>query len=152
MTRDPERRSSPETLVLVVRRMIKADPDRLFDAWTRPEQLTAWWGPGGVRCAGATVDLRLGGRYRIENELPDGRLLLIEGEFTLIDRPSKLAYTWNVRPGGGGSEIVTVEFDAKGPSLTEVVVVHERIASPIARDSHEDGWHGCLDGLAGYLT
>lgn len=137
---------------LIVRRTIKSGADRLFDAWTQPEQLSVWWGPRSVRCVGATVDLRLGGRYRIDNELADGRRLSIEGVFTLIERPSKLAYTWNVLPDGGGTELVTVQFDAKGPSLTEVVVIHERIATPLRRDSHDDGWNGCLDGLAHYVS
>jgi uncharacterized protein YndB with AHSA1/START domain len=139
-------------LVLVARRTIKAGAARLFDAWTQPEQLMAWWGPRPVRCSDASVDLRLGGRYRIENELPDGGRLSIEGEFTLIERSSKLIYTWNVRPGDGAPELVTVRFDAKGPSLTEVIVLHERIASPVARESHEAGWSGCLAGLALYLS
>lgn len=139
--------------MLTVRRTIRSSADRLFDAWTRPEHLIAWWGPRSVRCVGATVDLRLGGRYRIDNELPDGRRLSIEGEFVVIERPSKVVYTWRVQPGGGGElELVTVQFDSKGPSLTEVVVVHERIATPLLRDSHQEGWNGCLDGLVRYIS
>ena len=33
----------------------------------------------------------------------------------------------------------------------EVVVLHERIADQRARDSHEHGWNGCLDGLSSWL-
>jgi uncharacterized protein YndB with AHSA1/START domain len=151
---DDDGRSSSRTgdLVLVVRRTIRASPARLFEAWTRPEQLVAWWGPRPVRCAGAAVDLRVGGRYRIENELPGGARLFIEGEFTLVDPPRKLVYTWRVRPGSAEAELVTVQFDAKEPSVTEVVVSHERIATAAARDSHEGGWNGCLEGLALHLS
>jgi uncharacterized protein YndB with AHSA1/START domain len=149
MTEDKSRPSSRAgDLVLVVRRTIRATPERLFEAWTRPEQLLAWWGPRPVRCAGASIDLRVGGRYRIENELPGGDRLFIDGEFALVDPPRELVYTWSVRPGGAEAEIVTVRFDAKGPSLTEVVVSHERIANAALRDSHEGGWNGCLEGLA----
>jgi uncharacterized protein YndB with AHSA1/START domain len=59
-------------LVLVVRRTINATARRLFEAWTRPEQLRSWWGPRPVRCVDAQVDLRVGGRYRIVNEIPNG--------------------------------------------------------------------------------
>ncbi len=34
---------------------------------------------------------------------------------------------------------------------TEVIVIHERIASAALRDGHEQGWHACLNGLERYL-
>jgi uncharacterized protein YndB with AHSA1/START domain len=144
--------TEPDTsgsLVLVVRRTIRAGSERLFDAWTRATELMSWWGPQSVRCTAAEIDLRVGGRYRIENQRADGARVTIAGEFTLIDRPRRLAYTWTVTPGPStAAERVTVRFDAKGPDLTEVIVTHERITSPTARASHEDGWIGCLEGLA----
>ena len=70
--------TSRRTLVLVVRRAINASPERLFDAWTRSEELLAWWGPRPVRCTNAEVNLRVGGRYRIENLLPTGDLLTMK--------------------------------------------------------------------------
>jgi len=57
-------------LTLVVRRTIGASPERVFDAWTKPERLRLWWGPRGVTCTAAEVDLRVGGRYRIANQFP----------------------------------------------------------------------------------
>jgi hypothetical protein len=33
-----------------------------------------------------------------------------------------------------------------------VIVVHQRIPDKTARDTHEHGWLGCLDGLAKYLS
>jgi uncharacterized protein YndB with AHSA1/START domain len=46
---------------------------------------------------------------------------------------------------------VSVTFEASGTN-TEVTVTHERIPSIPVRDVHEQGWHGCLDGLAEYLS
>ncbi len=137
-------------LVLVVRRLIKADAAVLFEAWTRPEHLLAWWGPRPVRCVEAAVELRVGGRYRIVNALPDGMRLDITGEFQRVEAPHKLVYTWVVGAAPAGPEIVTVDFETRGPRLTEVVVTHRRIASERTRDSHANGWEGCLDGLAAH--
>jgi uncharacterized protein YndB with AHSA1/START domain len=140
------------TAVLIVRRSIRASPECIFDAWTQPEHLKRWWGPKGVECVDAEVDLRLGGRYRIANQFPDGRILWISGEFEAIERPRKLVYTWRVRDGADDAiERVTVTFNALGED-TEVVVAHERIPSQPMRDMHEQGWVGCLDGLAEYLA
>jgi uncharacterized protein YndB with AHSA1/START domain len=140
-----------EGIVLIVRRTIRASAERIFAAWTQPEQLCAWWGPRPVTCAGAEVDLRVGGRYRIVNALPDGSRLAIEGEFQEIDAPHKLVYTW--RMGGALDEAsrVTVRFEAR-EGTTEVIVVHEQIPNQNVRDSHEQGWQGCLDGLDRHFT
>ena len=141
---------TPATITLVVRRTIRATPERLFDAWTEPAQLKQWWGPQSVVCIDAEVDLRVGGRYRIANQFPDGKVLWISGEFAAIERPGKLAYSWGLEPGAGPSERVTVIFEARGQS-TEVIVTHERIPSNTMRDMHEQGWLGCLDGLVEFL-
>jgi uncharacterized protein YndB with AHSA1/START domain len=135
-----------EGIALVVRRTIRASAARIFDAWTQPEQLKIWWGPRPVTCSGAEVDLRVGGRYRIANALPDGNTVIIEGEFRQIERPHLLVYTWRTAEGAGESSIVTVRFHARG-AATEVVVIHENVPSAAVRDSHEQGWSGCLDGL-----
>jgi uncharacterized protein YndB with AHSA1/START domain len=131
------------TIALVARRTIKASVSRVFDAWTSPEQLRAWWGPRPVTCSDAEVDLRVGGKLRIVNALPDGSTVTIDGEFRVVEPPHRLVYTWQM---GGESSLVTVTFAARGEA-TEVVVVHEQIPSEAVRESHESGWAGCLDGL-----
>jgi uncharacterized protein YndB with AHSA1/START domain len=131
--------------------MIRATAARVFDAWTQPEQLRAWWGPRPVTCADAEVDLRVGGRYRIVNLLPDGGSVTIHGEFHVVDAPRMLVYTWNISDGAGEPSRVTVRFEPRGQD-TEVVVVHEDIATELVRTSHQQGWHGCLDGLARHFA
>ena len=133
---------------LIVRRTIRATPERLFDAWTQPAQLRQWWGPQGVECVDAQVDLRIGGEYRISNRFPDGRVVWIAGEFERIEPPDVLAYTWRVEPQTG-SELVTVRFERRGDS-TEVIVIHERIGDERTRGVHERGWRDCLDRLAAF--
>jgi uncharacterized protein YndB with AHSA1/START domain len=131
---------------LVVRRRINATPERLFAAWTQPELLVRWWGPQGVACTGAEIDLRVGGTYRIANQFPDGTVLWIAGVFEVIEPPRRLTYTWRLESQSGLVERVTVCFEGSGAS-TEVVITHERIANEAARTSHERGWNGCLDKL-----
>lgn len=134
---------------LEVRRLIPARPERLFEAWTTPAQLERWWGPRGVRCTRAEVDPRVGGVYRIGNELPDGRVVHIAGEFLVFEPPRRLVYTWQLE--GGAQERVTVRFEPRDGG-TEVVVVHEQIGGERERDEHERGWEGCLDGLAAFAA
>lgn len=136
---------------LTIRRSIRATPEKIFDAWTKPDHLRKWWGPQGVRCSEAEIDLRVGGRYRIANELPDGSTIWIEGEFEQIERPHRLVYTWTSRSNQPQPERVSVRFEAHGDA-TAVTITHERIATPETRDDHESGWKGCLEGLSEYLA
>jgi uncharacterized protein YndB with AHSA1/START domain len=138
------------TVTLIVRRTIRASAARLFEAWTQPAQLQQWWGPEAVDCIDAEVDLRVGGRYRIGNRFPDGKILWIAGEFEVIEAPHKLVYTWGLEPLCGAAERVTVRFTPQGVA-TEVIVTHEGIAWVSIRERHEQGWQGCLDALAKYL-
>jgi uncharacterized protein YndB with AHSA1/START domain len=140
---------NPESLTLVVRRTVHASPQRLFSAWTDPAHLERWWGPAPVRCAGAEVDLRIGGAYRIANRLPSGDVLWIVGTFERIEPPRVLVYSWRLEPGPDTRERVTVRFEPRGEH-TEVIVLHERIAGEAIRVDHERGWMGCLDGLVAW--
>jgi uncharacterized protein YndB with AHSA1/START domain len=141
--------NEPVAATLVVRRMIRATPDRLFAFWTEPQHLVRWWGPAGVSCPAAEVDLRPGGAYRIANRFADGNVVWIAGIFEVVERPHRLVYTWQLESPSASSERVSVSFEWQG-DVTEVVVTHERIGSAAARTSHERGWNGCLDGLARY--
>ena len=115
-----------------------APPERVFAAWTNPDQLKQWWGPRAVTCPAAEVDLRAGGRYRIANRFPDGRMVWIVGEFEIVAPPHRLVYTWRAEPGSEAPERVTVTFEPR-EGATEVVVVHERIPDAPTRDRHRDG-------------
>ena len=136
---------------LRIQQLIPASPERVFSAWTDPDELTKWWGPANVRCLSADVELRVGGRYRIENELPDGSTLWIVGEFEAIERPHLLIYTWMIDTESPTVERVSVRFDEHEQG-TEVVLIHELIPTPTLRDQHRQGWLGCLGGMVEYLS
>jgi uncharacterized protein YndB with AHSA1/START domain len=138
-------------VTLVVRRMIRATQERLFQAWTQPAQLKQWWGPESVTCIAAEVDLRVGGRYRIGNQFSDGSVVWITGKFQIIEPPHQLTYIWQIEDSSGPSELVTVRFEARVGG-TEVIIPHERIPDRTKRDRHEQGWFGCLNGLVEYLA
>lgn len=142
--------TNAHTASLRTQLLIHADVVRVFEAWTQPQHLQNWWGPKGVRCIGAEVDLREGGRYRIGNRLPDGAVLWIVGEFELVQAPQRLVYSWRLDPASEPPERVTVTFDPRG-NATLVSVLHERIATVPLRGMHEKGWEVCLAGLAQYL-
>lgn len=136
---------------LRMQKKIAAAPERVFEAWTDPQELKKWWGPKNVRCVSAEIELRVGGQYRIGNELPDGTVLWIGGEFEVIEKPHLLIYTWIVETADPTKERVSVRFN-RHESGTEVILTHDLISSAALRDQHQLGWTGCLRGLAGHLA
>ena len=142
------RRSETET-TLRLRRTFAAPREKVFRAWTQPEELTKWWGPEGYATPSAEVDLRVGGKYRLGMmKLPDGKIFYLSGTYREVRPPERLVYTWRweAQPEHGET-LVTVEFRAVGDS-TEVDLIHEVFPTQKARDDHNRGWSGCLDRLA----
>ena len=131
---------------LEVSRVIRADQDRVFSAWTDPAEIVQWWGAGGVICTEAELDLVVGGSYRFANQTPDGMTMWITGTFNQVEPPRELSYTWAMEPITDETEysLVVVSFD-RVDNGTRVTVV--QIPSPEAREIHLQGWIGCLEGL-----
>ncbi len=46
---------------VVMARVVDADRDTAFRAWTDPEQIVQWFGPSGFRTDTHEIDIRVGG-------------------------------------------------------------------------------------------
>ena len=127
-----------------VARTIHATPDRLFAAWTDPAELAHWWhmDVADSSFAGATLDLKVGGRYRIGMHNPGGKTHVAVGEYREVKRPTRLVFTWSWEDEtmGGSNTLVTVEFNDVGGGNTEVVLTHELFTNAKEAQGHEQGW------------
>jgi len=132
---------------LELRRVLPARLDAVFEAWTRPEVLTAWCAPGPLSTPRAEVDLRPGGRYRIEMAEPGGATHVAVGTYREVVRNERLVFTWRWEGADPAETLVTVEFHPRGEE-TELVLRHQRFPSAQERDRHGEGWEGCLAKLA----
>jgi uncharacterized protein YndB with AHSA1/START domain len=133
---------------LRVERVIHAPPQEVFEAWTDPERLRAWWGPPGVPVVRLDGELVPGGRYRIAMREPTGAERVVEWSFREIDPPRRLVYGWRWLSGSADDSLVVVEFADLG-GRTRVTVEHTGLPTPESRRHHEAGWIGCLDNLKG---
>jgi len=55
---------------LTLRRTFQASRERVFRAWTSPEEMKRWKGPGDRTTPIVEVDLRVGGAYRVHMRTP----------------------------------------------------------------------------------
>ncbi|HET6229693.1 MAG TPA: SRPBCC domain-containing protein [Longimicrobiaceae bacterium] len=140
-----------EVLTLRLERVIRADRERVFAAWTQPELLQRWSAPEGMTVGEGEADLRPGGRWRVVMLAADGTPHEAFGVYQVVDRPAKLVYTHAWLNGHGATAstpetMLTVEFLAEAGG-TRVVLVQEGFATEGSRDGHDEGWTSCLDKL-----
>jgi uncharacterized protein YndB with AHSA1/START domain len=131
-----------------ISRVINADPDTLFRAWTEPDQLKRWSCPEGSTLADVEMDLTVGGRYRLKMESPDGTVHTAVGVYRAVEAPHRLVYTWRWEEEAYdvGETLVTVEFQDRG-GASEVVLTHELFPNAEATGQHSDGWTSCFTKL-----
>jgi glutathione S-transferase len=128
---------------LEVRRTFNAPRQRVFDAWTKAEEVKQWAGPGAMSVTHAEADLRVGGKYRIHLRNPNGSEHRAFGVYRVFEPPKKVVYTWTWETMPDVVDtLVTVEFHERG-TATEVVLRHDGLTSD-QRKPHEDGWLGCF--------
>jgi uncharacterized protein YndB with AHSA1/START domain len=150
----------PDDATLILRRVLNATPERAFQAWTAPEHIQQWMRPEpGMVVPLVTMDLRVGGKFRIQMKNPDGEYFTAVGEFREVKPPERLVYTWDWEKDGGGAQfgevegkpsLITVEFLRLG-ERTEFVMTHTRFATVQSRDSHAQGWSRAVESLAQFL-
>jgi len=79
---------------IVMTRAFAAPRELVFDAWTKPEQVSRWLlGPSGWTMPICTIDLRVGGAYRYVLRNQDGREMIIKGVYREIVAPERLVST-----------------------------------------------------------
>ncbi len=136
---------SPDT-TLQLKRTFQAPRERVYRAWTDPEEMKSWAAPSEDYEVAAEVDLRVGGKYRIQMTHRDGAVHTAYGEYEVVSAPEKLVYTWSWEDGVAKDTLVTVEFRDLG-AATELTLTHERFPNTEARDKHSQGWSGCVERL-----
>ena len=134
-------------------RVIQGNRKSVFKAWTDPAEMKNWCSPEGIDVQECTVDLRVGGAYRIHMLTPEGKTHTAIGRYRVVEPPSRLVYTWDWEEEGAqmGDTLVTVEFKEMGEA-TEIVLTHEKFPNEEARDGHDMGWKSCLNRLEALLA
>jgi uncharacterized protein YndB with AHSA1/START domain len=134
--------------VLRIERTFDAPIQAVFDAWTSEEVLLRWWhGEHHWETTTADVDVRVGGGLRlVMRDTDEGADYGGRGEYTVVEPPHRLAYTWVWDHEPSDPQLVEVEFSDQG-GATKVVLTNSGLTSDKARDEHEQGWQNCFDNL-----
>jgi uncharacterized protein YndB with AHSA1/START domain len=130
---------------LTLKRRLNAPPAKIYAAWTDPEKIAKWWGPGQSEVLEAKLDVRVGGRFFLLFRF-EGEEHGVGGEYREVMPDRRLAFTWawQTTPERESFVTITLKPDGDGTILT---LLHEQFYDETAARNHVRGWKGSLDRL-----
>lgn len=141
---------------IVIERQFTTSPERLFRAWTQPEEIVRWFGPAPHSLATAAVDLRVGGIWRLDFPTDADRSNALTGEYEEIVPGRRLVYSWRHEQTGENGDLdvspvstVTVKF-TPADNGTLLIIEHAG-GSEEGRKGFPVGWTACLENLYGIV-
>ena len=154
---------SASGLIFRMARTFDATPDRVFAAWTDPEQFGAWFGPTGMKTIECELDAKVGGAWRLMGEgknIP-GRAQgpvrpTVSGKYLEVEPPQRLVFTWawhekdDFSSPRGQESVVTVQFKPVG-ERTEMVFTQAVFKDQQSLEAHQRGWTESFDKLGEFL-
>jgi uncharacterized protein YndB with AHSA1/START domain len=137
---------------------IAAPAERVFQALTRPDELSRWFSSPDCPVKFWKMDARLGGRYHYATE--QGTVVVngvsefdCRGEILEYDPPRLLVYTWIANWHDDKSRRTTVRWELTPTKTgTLVKVTHSGLAQEeAARKDYSGGWPGVLEMLKNFV-
>ncbi|NEB41652.1 SRPBCC domain-containing protein [Streptomyces sp. SID14515] len=136
-------------------RVLDAPQQRVFAAWTSPEDFAAWYGgEADVPLDRVAMDVRPGGSWSLVIVMP-GVEMPFHGIYREVSEPDGLVFTLldASAPEDSEGETVTVTFSDLGDGTTELAF-QQRGGNLTAEQyaAAEDGWEAFFDALAARLA
>ena len=98
---------------LVCERIFDAPRERVWKAFSDPNEIPRWWGPHGTTTRVVEMDMRAGGKWRFVSSAPDREDVAFYGEYLEVDPPNgyKSTFMFDVEGVGpqGGPETYILE-------------------------------------------
>ncbi len=140
----------PDTLVSHF--LLPAAPARVYEAWTTPAIIQAWWGALDQFKTRYTHEPRVGGQWRAEFTTPAGDVYACYGEYRRLEPGQALALTYQFSWAPDDAPILAeFEFEAEGPETIVTLTQTGAITDDMRKDG-EGGWSVTLDFLRKYLA
>ena len=158
---------SSETFDVVVTRRFDAPVERLWNAWTQPDDVMRWWGPTGFTSPVAQMDIRIGGRSLVAMRSPDGHDLFTTWTYQAIVPLERLEFVLNFSDADGNAIDPTsigmppgiprgvphvVTLKSVGENQTEMTVRESGYTSELVVENSRLGLEQSLDKLAAGLA
>ncbi|PSL40248.1 uncharacterized protein YndB with AHSA1/START domain [Planomicrobium soli] len=120
------------TVMISMARRFEARPERVFEAWVRPEGMKKWLFTSEATNKLVKNDLQVGGMWEIVDHR-DGTDYRAIGEYQEIRQPNKLVFTFELPQFNNAVDIVRVTI-SEVREATEMLFTQEIVVP------HEEGW------------
>jgi uncharacterized protein YndB with AHSA1/START domain len=146
--------AATDELVLITR-IFEASRERVFRAWTDPDELAAWYGPEHMEAPRGRIhiDLRVGGRWELTMvRRGGGAEFTISYEILELVEPELIVMRSNPMPEMGmhAPTILRVEFHDHGAKTR--MTLSDGPYPPQGRGHTEASWNSAFDQLATSLA
>jgi uncharacterized protein YndB with AHSA1/START domain len=151
---DPNPATAVDQEVLITR-IFDAPRERVFRAWTDPDQVSAWFGPQHFDTPRETIriDLRVGGRYELTIVRRDGGARHTIGyEIIELVEPELIVLRSDPMPEVGMHEPTVVRVELHDHGTKTRMTLSDSPQPPAARGHAEAGWSAALDKLAAVVA
>jgi uncharacterized protein YndB with AHSA1/START domain len=154
-----------EKIDLVITRIFDAPRERVWKAWSEPEQMMKWWGPKHFTAPVCKMDFRVGGKYLFCMRDLNGKDYWSTGIYKEIVPNEKIVWTdsfadenGNVVPGSHYSMgddfpremTVTVSFEDEN-GKTKMTLRHTGMPAGEMSKMAGQGWNEQFDKLVELL-
>lgn len=119
---------------------------RFWSIWNQPEFIKMWFGsdPKGTVLS-ATIDLSVGGAYKISFQDADGTIHTAFGTYLEIVEPTHLRYTWEWESEPDHVSELRLELKPQGDQ-TFLRLSHSNL-NPNSLHGYLEGWNRTLDKI-----
>lgn len=152
----------PVRSAIVLTRVFDGPPDLVFRVWTDPKLVALWWGVEGASNPICELDVRPGGRWRIDMRTTSGRTYRNEGVYLEVVENKRLVYSdipdpeiseWQGRPPAPRLHTVTfTEHDNRTHVSLEVTMATDADRDRMIAFGMSDGLKQGFDRLARLLV
>ena len=120
---------------LTITRVIDAPREKVWKAWTDPEQLAKWWSPEGCTVSKCELVVRPEGIMHVDIQGPDGTMYPSVGAFKEVTAPDRLSFMSTPLDNDGNKlfEVLqNVTFKEAGGKTEIQIIAHVLSATPQA--------------------
>ncbi len=145
-----------EPLSIYISRTFRASRQRVFDAWTKPEQMLKWRGPEGWEVLEAQSDPRPGGEHRVVvRGIPHDRPVEVTGAswgtYLEVEPYSVVRFTWKADWCPGEESVVAVRLSDAEDGGTLMDFTHDKFLMVQSAQGHSQGWSSAFNKLVKFL-
>lgn len=101
--------------IVIATRTFAAPRALVWKVMTQREHVARWWGVEGQKAVITALDVRPGGKWRIESHAADGNVYIFIGEYREVIEPEKFVWTFGMENMFVGKVVVeTHTFEEDG--------------------------------------